>query len=673
MAQEQAPPQNKTPWTKIFTAFKVALDVKKLLLAATGILCVALGWWVIGATFYYLRPFPEWKNYENKDKKDDVKAQWDNFKLNRKSWNLLHELAGSPSAAKTEDAADVTDNLDEYLILREWEEAYHLPITVRDKVLEVSIHKYTIAELDEQAKKEFPRLLQEKLTIQAVGHLTDGKVNGKAVHTVVIDGVKLNIVDGDIEKLRTLKASSNIEANRMAGMAAMKVFNERLRNPKVKPSGKLCNWPWFEERGENPYLMVSGAIKSPRDSLAPRGKLVDWLLTEEAPVVLEPVVKFFLPIVYFFDERAGWLDRLYLVCILLCTLAVWGYFGGAICRIAAVQVARNERISLVEALAFTRDRCASYIAAPALPLILVAIFMFLLMIFGWLEWTPYVGDLFAGLLWPIVILFGFIMTIVLVGLVGWPLMIATISVEGNDSFDALSRSYSYVYQAPWQYLWYNFLAVVYGAVLIFFVGFMASMMIFVGKWGVASAVGPANSDEKYDREPSYLFYYAPTSFGWRDLMISGNQHVVKKTELAPSGRPVHRYEFNAEATKALSGWNLMGSVLVQVWIWPLFLLVVGFGYSFFWSASTIIYFLMRHQVDDTDLDEVHMEDEELDDPFMKPAAPAAPPEAPPSKPGTLSLNVVEPPSPTTANRVDDIPPPPPTIPLSEDGPPSGSA
>ena len=43
----------------------------------------------------------------------------------------------------------------------------------------------------------------------------------------------------------------------------------------------------------------------------------------------------------------------------------------------------------------------------------------------------------------------------LVGLVGYPMMYTTLSVEGDqsDTFDALSRSVNYVYQAPWQYIW----------------------------------------------------------------------------------------------------------------------------------------------------------------------------------------------------------------------------
>ncbi len=56
---------SKTPWTKIFTAFKVALDLKKLTLAALGILFAWLGWSAIGWTFYNMRAYPEWKNYED--------------------------------------------------------------------------------------------------------------------------------------------------------------------------------------------------------------------------------------------------------------------------------------------------------------------------------------------------------------------------------------------------------------------------------------------------------------------------------------------------------------------------------------------------------------------------------------------------------------------------------
>ena len=71
MAPEQSAASAKTPWTKIFTAFKIALDLKKLTLAALGIFFVWAGWWLLGGVFYGVRSEPQWKDYENKDKPDE--------------------------------------------------------------------------------------------------------------------------------------------------------------------------------------------------------------------------------------------------------------------------------------------------------------------------------------------------------------------------------------------------------------------------------------------------------------------------------------------------------------------------------------------------------------------------------------------------------------------------
>jgi hypothetical protein len=609
MAQDHSGPTAKAPWTKIFTAFKVALDVKKMALAAAGIFLVFAGWWAISATFFYFRTFPVYvyktdkdktedkdKKEDDKEKQDAIKAEWNRFKARRLSWNLLYKLAGYRSEQwEMVDAGDIATSHEEYIVLDPWVKGY------RDKTL-------TLGKIADDAK--------EKGTL---------------------------------------------------GQQALVKFDAHIKNPEVKPYGSLRISPWDEYRGENQYLIVAGTIKD-ADTVRTGRSMLNWVFSERVLVLLEPLVKFLLPVVYTFDERAGVWDRLYLILILLWTLAVWGFFGGAISRIAAVQIARNERISLGEAISFTRERALSFMGAPVFPLALLAIFVFGLMIFGWIEWIPWLGDLWAGLLWPIVLVIGFIMAIVLVGLVGWPLMIATISTEGTDAFDALSRSYSYIYQAPWQYLWYNFLAVLYGAVLVFFIGFMASLMVFAGKWGVSSAPGLAKSDPKTDREPSYLFYYAPTSYGWRDLLISSNtEHVEKVDEIAPDGHETKRYEF--KKNYELSNMNHVGAFLVACWIYPLFLLVLGFGYSYFWSSSTIIYFLMRHHVDDTEMDEVHQEDDDLEDPFTKATTPPPPPApaAPASKPSTLSLNVVEaplPPAPSTniTPAPNEPPAPPPEAP-----------
>ncbi|MBM3997491.1 MAG: hypothetical protein FJ303_25595, partial [Planctomycetes bacterium] len=64
MAHEHSDAPSSTVWTKVFGAFKIALDLKKLTLAAMGIFLVAVGWWVFSWTFYTIRNergTPEWK------------------------------------------------------------------------------------------------------------------------------------------------------------------------------------------------------------------------------------------------------------------------------------------------------------------------------------------------------------------------------------------------------------------------------------------------------------------------------------------------------------------------------------------------------------------------------------------------------------------------------------
>src|SRR5205807_985426 len=160
----------------------------------------------------------------------------------------------------------------------------------------------------------------------------------------------------------------------------------------------------------------------------------------------------------FFNPAAGgWLNRTYLILIILVTLATWAVFGGAITRMAAVQLARkNEKVGLVEALRFAWQRKVSYFTAPLAPLLFLIVLLVLCVIAGLFQWLlPWVADiLLVPILIPGVLVLGLIMAVVLVGLIGWPLMYSTISTEGSDSFDAISRSYSYVFQAAWSYLWY---------------------------------------------------------------------------------------------------------------------------------------------------------------------------------------------------------------------------
>src|SRR5262249_12294334 len=145
----------------------------------------------------------------------------------------------------------------------------------------------------------------------------------------------------------------------------------------------------------------------------------------QVPVLLEPLVKFVSPLVYFLKPAAGFYIRLYLFLVILWTLATWAVFGGAITRIAVVQAARpTERIGLIEAVGFARSRFQSFFSAPLIPLVFLAVLTLFMMFLGFLMGvTVFLGDIFLAIIfWPLIFVMGLVMALVLVGLVGWPLM-----------------------------------------------------------------------------------------------------------------------------------------------------------------------------------------------------------------------------------------------------------
>ena len=98
-----------------------------------------------------------------------------------------------------------------------------------------------------------------------------------------------------------------------------------------------------------------------------------------------------------------------------------------------------------------------------------------------------------------------------------------------------------------------------------------------------------------------------------------------------TGEPVHPGDWK--------WYSYLGAFMVAFWLYLAFLMVVGFGYSYFWSASTIIYLLMRRKVDDTEMDEVYVEEDEEEPTYSMPITTSSTPA--PASGGTTPLSMVE--------------------------------
>jgi hypothetical protein len=250
------------------------------------------------------------------------------------------------------------------------------------------------------------------------------------------------------------------------------------------------------------------------------------------------------------------------VCLILCGLlsvATWAFFGAAICRMAAVQLAADEQVGWGPALRFACRKWPSYFAAPLLPVGGVLLAAIPVAVLG-IIMRANIGLLLGGLLWPLALVAAVFMALLLLGvLFAWPLMWATISAEGTDSFDALSRSYAYLFQRPLHYLFYTAVAG--------FLGWLGWLLVQNFAAGVV-----------------WMAYWAA---GWG----SGSDQVQS---IIGSGDPLH-------------GVGYAGAVLVRFWAGCVKLLAVGYLFSYFWTAAVAIYFLLRRDVDATETDEVFLD------------------------------------------------------------------
>jgi hypothetical protein len=321
-----------------------------------------------------------------------------------------------------------------------------------------------------------------------------------------------------------------------------------------------------------PLALADAALVNPWRPLAIAG--TDW------GVVLRPARTIIVPVHAILRADATWRQKTIAWTRLLWALCVWAVVAGAMCRIAAVEQTRDTKISLNAALKFSLRNFGSYMTAALLPAAGIAVFWILCLIGGLFGLVPYVGPPVLGLLWGLELLFGFVMALILIGAAaGWPLMYATISTEASDGFDGFSRAYSYVFSRPWHYLWFGIVALVYGAIVVTFVYVVASLVAYMAAAGVATTLGAQGTGG--------LLLGAPDSVGGPGLLTG-----------SPAGR--------------LS----LGTLFAGAWLQAVGVLVSGFVASFFWTAATVIYLLLRQVDDATDFHEVYMPEEKEADELL---------------------------------------------------------
>jgi hypothetical protein len=278
-------------------------------------------------------------------------------------------------------------------------------------------------------------------------------------------------------------------------------------------------------------------------------------------------------------------------------LAIWSVLGGATCRIAALHAAREEKISVRAAVRFALSKFVSFLSAPLLPLAMIVLLGLFIALGGLIGAIPGLGEWFVAVLFALALILAAVIAFLMIGLVaGWPLMWPTIAVEGSDSFDAISRSFSYVWARPFRYGLYWLVAAVYGTVCYLFVRLFAFIVLRATHcWA-----------------------------GWAMKLADRPQYAVGAGKLDVMwARPTFDVFHGPMQYEAMGASESAAAVVLAAWVYVVSAVVLAFLATFFFSAATNIYYLLRQKVDATDLDDVYVEEVEEEE-----LAPPAEEEAP---------------------------------------------
>lgn len=296
-------------------------------------------------------------------------------------------------------------------------------------------------------------------------------------------------------------------------------------------------------------------------------------------------VRFVEPFWRMFRQYSGLAPFLYLLIGGVWTMAVWGLIGMAIARVAVMRYARNESIGLNDAVRFAWVRFPSCITGLLIPL--VGVFaMCIITFFAGLLMSFDVGLLVVSLFYFVVIGLAAVMAVILLGLAfGWPLTVAAISTEGQDSFDAMTRSYAYTFQRPLNYAFYALVAILFGGLC----------------WLLVARVTDATENLSF------------WSTSWGANMFDENRikNIVDPSTIPPpAGNQAAAPAATAAATPPGSTMFRWSHSVLGFWITMLKSLAVAFLYAQFWSLVAAIYLLLRKDVDDTEMDEVFVSEEQ---------------------------------------------------------------
>jgi hypothetical protein len=276
-----------------------------------------------------------------------------------------------------------------------------------------------------------------------------------------------------------------------------------------------------------------------------------WRLTEPARALTEPLITLF-------EWGRGWRAIIHALLAALWAIAVWGIIGGAISRLALVEVCRMRRTGAWGAVRFALRFAIALVGTPLCVLLAVALCAFGCAGFALLYRLPVgIGGVLGGIFLFVPLALGLVMSFMLLGLAtAWPLMHASVAAEAEDTLDALSRTFSYLNQRPAIVACWVAAAWLIGSAGFVLAGVFASSVLHLATWSM-SLTAPASS-------------------------LAGLGYPVPATTAIP------RIDASFQTF-----WRDLITLFAHSW-----------AYAYYWSSASLLYLLIRHTVDGTAWSEI---------------------------------------------------------------------
>ena len=286
---------------------------------------------------------------------------------------------------------------------------------------------------------------------------------------------------------------------------------------------------------------------------------------------------------------------------------VWSFFGQGVHRITTLRIARDEGLSIAEALKFSAKNWTTMLLCPVIIFGVIGIFWCCNALAGAVISIPFLGGILAIILVPLVFVSTLLILLVGVGgVLGLPLIGAAAAWECNGSLDAISRAFSYLFARPLQYFWNFFL-------IFLFTG----IVLLVGSWftytlAKSTDAGVWNETQEVMLDPAPMRLVEGSDYSEYE---TETKEIYKEIDAdkAQGRAPFIRPPAMDISTVTKVPWTYMLNAFV-FWLVLNFIWLGVSGYAIYWliGGATSVYADLRADVDGTEEDEVYIEEEQGD-------------------------------------------------------------